>query len=570
MAQNFIDHRTSLPVWSLDDDGNTIQVGTATLGDGVVVKRTPAPDNPSSGALKVFSPDGEALYTIDSTGHMSIISAGAGVGGTPDWYNIKAFGAKGDGVTNDSVAIQDAINAASAAGGGNVYAPVGTYRVTSALVMKTKVNLIGDGKGVSVLKATANNLISFTANAFWWSIQGMTLQATGGHVIAGTNNISAFLIYQCSLQALSSNKSIWNQTTGQIVEAYVSNCDLFVDGNPRTVPAVDWLDPLGGFNSNVFEKCVATNNADNTQYFFRLRGAQTINDFSYTNTFRDIVFETCSGGGISATSQFGLMIENCWMWDDPVGGIMNAPFFIGKEAAGLASRNTTFNNVGRLGNHLAVGVVDILLDATCQQTTIQDFRATPDAGKIDMGGSAYVQLINKSPGTILTNTSGTAYYYADSNTSNNVALDTRVTGDTQPRGQFKIDGSILWGPGNTAADTNLYRNGVGDLRTDTLMEVGGNLNVEGNLKVVTVTKGLQIKEGTNATMGTATLNGTTAVTVTTQAALTNSRIFLTIQTPGGTPASPYVFTRTNGTSFQIKSTGAADTSVVAWLIVNPL
>ena len=60
-----------------------------------------------------------------------------------------------------------------------------------------------------------------------------------------------------------------------------------------------------------------------------------------------------------------------------------------------------------------------------------------------------------------------------------------------------------------------------------------------------------------------------AVTVTTSAVTATSRILLTINTPGGTPASPYVFTRTAGTSFQIKSTGASDTSTVAWFIVEP-
>jgi hypothetical protein len=81
-------------------------------------------------------------------------------------------------------------------------------------------------------------------------------------------------------------------------------------------------------------------------------------------------------------------------------------------------------------------------------------------------------------------------------------------------------------------------------------------------------KGLRVKEGTNAKMGTAVLNGTTAVTVSTTAVTANSRIFLTIQTPGGTPGSPYVSARTAGTSFQIKS-GASDTSTVAWFIVEP-
>lgn len=91
----------------------------------------------------------------------------------------------------------------------------------------------------------------------------------------------------------------------------------------------------------------------------------------------------------------------------------------------------------------------------------------------------------------------------------------------------------------------------------------------GNVIGGTVGKGLYIKEGTNAKMGTKALNGTTEVTVSTTAVTANSRIFVTINTVGGTPAAAYVSSRSAGTSFGLKSTGAADTSTVAWILVEP-
>jgi hypothetical protein len=81
--------------------------------------------------------------------------------------------------------------------------------------------------------------------------------------------------------------------------------------------------------------------------------------------------------------------------------------------------------------------------------------------------------------------------------------------------------------------------------------------------------GLRVAEGANAKQGTAVLNGTTAVVVTNTSVTANSRIFLTINTPAGTPGSPYVSAVVAATSFSIKSTGAADTSTVAYEIFEP-
>lgn len=91
----------------------------------------------------------------------------------------------------------------------------------------------------------------------------------------------------------------------------------------------------------------------------------------------------------------------------------------------------------------------------------------------------------------------------------------------------------------------------------------------GHIRIQTAGKGLMVKEGANARMGTLTLNGATEVTVNTTAVAATSRIFLSIQAPGGTPSGTcYVSSRVAGTSFGVKSI-ALDTSTVAWLIIDP-
>lgn len=84
-------------------------------------------------------------------------------------FNVKGYGATGDGATDDYAAIAATITAAAAAGGGTVYFPTGTYLVGTGLTGQSKVNLLGDGMGVSILKqkaaANQNWLIKYTSQA---------------------------------------------------------------------------------------------------------------------------------------------------------------------------------------------------------------------------------------------------------------------------------------------------------------------------------------------------------------------------------------------------------------------
>jgi hypothetical protein len=77
-------------------------------------------------------------------------------------FNVKDFGAKGNGTIDDTAAIQAAINAAQAAGGGKVYLPKGTYALLFStspasgflVISDSNVVLMGDGPASKIYVPT--------------------------------------------------------------------------------------------------------------------------------------------------------------------------------------------------------------------------------------------------------------------------------------------------------------------------------------------------------------------------------------------------------------------------------
>ncbi|KAJ7261316.1 exo-beta-1,3-glucanase [Mycena haematopus] len=105
-------------------------------------------------------------FWMQNIKHQGISAFNSNPGSYQVFRNVKDFGAKGDGVTDDSAAINAAISSGSRCGGGScgsstvtpavVYFPSGTYLVGSSIVAYYYTQLIGDARNPPTLLAAAS------------------------------------------------------------------------------------------------------------------------------------------------------------------------------------------------------------------------------------------------------------------------------------------------------------------------------------------------------------------------------------------------------------------------------
>jgi hypothetical protein len=128
------------------------------------------------------------------------------------FYNVKSstYGALGNGTTDDTSAIQAALTAANAAGGGIVFFPAGSYRTTAVLTVPDKVSLLGSGSLASylLLDSGAADTIQKTSGTSPWYVSGLGFEFnvanTAGTCIKQTV-ASQLVVLGCSFGLLSNN-----------------------------------------------------------------------------------------------------------------------------------------------------------------------------------------------------------------------------------------------------------------------------------------------------------------------------------------------------------------------------
>lgn len=147
----------------------------------------------TDGDVIVDDAAGESVTITQWESKRSTAQGVADLGGSGDWFNVKSYGALGNGSTDDTTAVQAAIDAAAAAGGGVVYFPRGVYVIGGALQDTSRSNaqlLLPRLDAVDTEQITIELRGEFAPPPIM-SVVGATPVPDGHSVIKGTLNTAS-------------------------------------------------------------------------------------------------------------------------------------------------------------------------------------------------------------------------------------------------------------------------------------------------------------------------------------------------------------------------------------------
>ncbi|WP_169720313.1 glycosyl hydrolase family 28-related protein [Atopococcus tabaci] len=268
-------------------------------------------------------------------------------GSTPSesTYNVKEFGAAGDGRTDDTPAFEQAIEAAASNGGGEVFVPVGTY-VLHPIFLQSHVDLIGADRDVVTLKLSDdadNQGLTRLVNieeAENIQIHNITFDGNAPAHEGGTEHMHTLFIWDSKHIVVDNNRmqhaigdgvSITGST--QASEDVTISNNILLD-NHRSNIVVEQVNDI-----KIFRNQSTSNIGRPTLHFEPFEEMDLYGAEVYENTFGSNASDTYTIQ-IEGTPEPGNYFHDIWFYNNTIKGLSGR--FMVKETKDSEIYNNTF------------------------------------------------------------------------------------------------------------------------------------------------------------------------------------------------------------------------------------
>lgn len=382
-------------------------------------------------AMEIMSQDMSQLIELANTNLKSVMQV----------FNVQGYGAAADGTTDDTAAIQAAIDAAPA-GGAIIFFPTGWYKVSSSItISKSAIHLIGVGMGNAVnIKVSSHDFDVFVSTAANFQMENISISADSpgtagkyginlsgdrprvrhielngvyngiattspnsvlddiiirnikptngkGIVIDGTNEVMYFTNVNME-NATGSEPYAGFQILGG-ASIHITNADLMKMGKAMAIePTVHSV-----FSLNCDQ--IFFDTSKDSGVTLSPSGGAGIVRSKFTNCW----FSSCGRGAEIRGNSKGIVFSACEFYANLTDGIR---VFSGANVKAMIVDACQIAGNANVGIAIEAGISDFIISNNCLGPTA-DFAANDWGVYIDVGASDHYQVVNNN---IYGNTSG--------------------------------------------------------------------------------------------------------------------------------------------------------------------